>query len=54
MRLVDTCLLRLLSGCSCCSQMDGAGRAAVDVEGRIASARRHAAMGHYLIAGAYR
>ena len=33
MRLVDICLLHLLSDCSCCSQMDGAGRAAVVVDG---------------------
>ena len=45
MRVAGACLLRLLSGCSCWSQMDGADTAAVGVEVPIASARRHAAMG---------
>ena len=43
MRIVGACLLRLLSGCSCWSQMDGADTAAVGVEVPIASGRRHAA-----------
>ena len=45
MRIVGACLLRLLSGCSCWSQMDGADTAAVGVEVPVALARRHAAMG---------